>query len=316
MTIPLPTESHESGPVGHGPVAEAAPDEFAELLPQTRRALLHRLAVGQAEGRAPSLTGAVVRGGRVVWTGSQGSVEGEAPHDDVQYRIGSLTKTFVAVLVLRLRDEGLLRLEDPVGRHLDGSPVPEATIAQLLAHSSGLAAETRGPWWERTAGELRPEQADLFDERPQRLPAGRRHHYSNPGYALLGALVERLRGGSPWDEVLRNEVLEPLGMGRTTLRPERPHASGWAVHPWADAAAAGAGRGHRLDGPGGAVVVDAPGSVPVGGVSAAGRRTGARCVEPGRDADTGRAAGGERMGRGVRTGRSARTAGRPAAGRA
>ncbi|MGW7634309.1 serine hydrolase domain-containing protein [Streptomyces decoyicus] len=235
MTIPLPTESHESGPAGHGPAAGAAPDAFAELLPQTRRALLHRLAVGQAEGRAPSLTGAVVRGGRVVWTGSRGSVEGEAPHDDVQYRIGSLTKTFVAVLVLRLRDEGLLRLEDPVGRHLDGSPVPEATIAQLLAHSSGLAAETRGPWWERTAGELRPEQADLFDERPQRLPAGRRHHYSNPGYALLGALVERLRGGRPWDEVLRNEVLEPLGMGRTTLRPERPHARGWAVHPWADA---------------------------------------------------------------------------------
>ncbi|MFD3416988.1 serine hydrolase domain-containing protein [Streptomyces decoyicus] len=235
MTIPQPTESHESGPAGHGPQAGAAPDEFAELLPQTRRALLHRLAVGQAEGRAPSLTGAVVRGGRVVWTGARGSVEGEAPHEDVQYRIGSLTKTFVAVLVLRLRDEGLLRLEDPVGRHLDGSPVPDATIAQLLAHSSGLAAETRGPWWERTSGELRPEQADLFDERPQRLPAGRRHHYSNPGYALLGALVERLRGGTPWDEVLRNEVLKPLGMGRTTLRPERPHASGWAVHPWADA---------------------------------------------------------------------------------
>ncbi|MEV5122900.1 serine hydrolase domain-containing protein [Streptomyces decoyicus] len=235
MTIPQPTESHESGPAGHGPQAGAAPDEFAELLPQTRRALLHRLAVGQAEGRAPSLTGAVVRGGRVVWTGARGSVEGEAPHDDVQYRIGSLTKTFVAVLVLRLRDEGLLRLEDPVGRHLDGTPVPDATIAQLLAHSSGLAAETRGPWWERTSGELRPEQADLFDERPQRLPAGRRHHYSNPGYALLGALVERLRGGTPWDEVLRNEVLKPLGMGRTTLRPERPHTSGWAVHPWADA---------------------------------------------------------------------------------
>ncbi|MFC9235908.1 serine hydrolase domain-containing protein [Streptomyces decoyicus] len=235
MTIPQPTESHEPGPAGHGSEAGAAPDEFAELLPQTRRALLHRLAVGQAEGRAPSLTGAVVRGGRVVWTGARGSVEGEAPHGDVQYRIGSLTKTFVAVLVLRLRDEGLLRLADPVGRHLDGSPVPDATIAQLLAHSSGLAAETRGPWWERTPGELRPEQADLFDERPQRLPAGRRHHYSNPGYALLGALVERLRGGTPWDEVLRNEVLKPLGMGRTTLRPERPHASGWAVHPWADA---------------------------------------------------------------------------------
>ncbi|MGW2630277.1 serine hydrolase domain-containing protein [Streptomyces chattanoogensis] len=210
-------------------------EAYAELLPETRRALLRRLAVGQAEGRAPSMMGAVVRGGRAVWTGARTSVPGEVPHGDVQYRIGSLTKTFVAVMVLRLRDEGLLGLEEPVGRHLEGTPVPEATIAQLLAHTSGLAAEARGPWWERTSGELRPEPADLFGERPQRLPAGRRHHYSNPGYALLGALVERLRDGAPWDEILRREVLEPLGMARTTMRPEMPHAGGWAVHPWADA---------------------------------------------------------------------------------
>ncbi|MFB6440574.1 serine hydrolase domain-containing protein [Streptomyces sp. NPDC056411] len=206
----------------------------ADLLPQTRRALLHRLAAGQAEGRAPSMVGGVVREGRAVWTGARSAAEEEAAHADVQYRIGSLTKTFVAVLVMRLRDEGLLRLEDPLGTHLEGTPVPDATVAQLLAHSSGLAAEARGPWWERTPGGLRPEPADLFGESPQRLPAGRRHHYSNPGYALLGALVERLRGGMPWAEVLRREVLEPLGMHRTTLRPEPPHASGWAVHPWAD----------------------------------------------------------------------------------
>ncbi|MGA4877635.1 serine hydrolase domain-containing protein [Streptomyces lydicamycinicus] len=235
MTIAESTEFPPSEAVGREPGTAGAPDECAELLPQTRRALLHRLAVGQAEGRAPSMTGAVVRGGRAVWSGARGSVDGEVPHGDVQYRIGSLTKTFVAVLVLRLRDEGLLRLSDPVGAHLADTPVPDATIAQLLSHSAGLAAEPRGPWWERTSGELRPEPADLFDVRPQRHPAGRRHHYSNVGYALLGALVERLRGGLPWGEVLRREVLEPLGMSRTTLRAERPYASGWAVHPWADA---------------------------------------------------------------------------------
>ncbi|MFE1170919.1 serine hydrolase domain-containing protein [Streptomyces sp. NPDC058773] len=235
MTTAQSTDIPRPAPVGQGPGAAGTPDEFTELLPQTRRALLRRLAVGQAEGRAPSMTGAVVRDGWTVWTGARGTVEGELPHGDVQYRIGSLTKTFVAVLVLRLRDEGLLRLADPVGRHLEGTPVPDATIAQLLSHSAGLPAEPRGPWWERTTGALRPEPADLFDERPQRLPAGRRHHYSNLGYALLGALVERLRDGAPWDQVLRREVLEPLGMGRTTLRPEAPYAGGWAVHPWADA---------------------------------------------------------------------------------
>ncbi|GAA1392507.1 serine hydrolase domain-containing protein [Kitasatospora putterlickiae] len=205
-----------------------------ELLPTTRRALLHRLAVAQSEGRTPSTVAAVVRDGRLVWSGARSMIDGHAPTVDVQYRIGSITKTFVAVLVLRLRDEGLLDLADPVERHLPGTPADGATVAQLLSHSAGLASETPSPWWERTDGALRPALADVLErERPRRHPAGRLHHYSNPTYALLGALVERLRG-EPWGEVLRREVLEPLGMDRTTLLPEHPHAGGFAVHPWAD----------------------------------------------------------------------------------
>ena len=204
-----------------------------ELLPGTRRALLHRIAVAQAEGRAPSLVATVVRGGEPVWTGARTSVEGHGPDQNVQYRIGSITKTFTAVLVLRLRDEGLLDLADPLEKHLPGTGVGEATIAGLLAHTAGLAAETPGPWWERSPGSLRPELADVLGERPVLHPAGRRFHYSNPGYALLGALVEKLRG-APWEEVLRREVLEPLGLERTSARPQAPHAGGWAVHPWAD----------------------------------------------------------------------------------
>ncbi|WP_075779427.1 serine hydrolase domain-containing protein [Streptomyces acidiscabies] len=205
-----------------------------ELLPGTRRALLHPIAVAQAEGRTPSLVAAVVRGGRVVWEGSRTSVEGHGPDGNVQYRIGSITKTFTAVLVLRLRDEGLIDLGDPLEKHLAGTGVGEVTIAELLAHTGGLAAESPSPWWERTPGRLRPELADVLGERPSPHPAGRRFHYSNPGYTLLGALVEELRG-APWEEVLRREVLEPLGLTRTGARPEMPYAGGWAVHPWADA---------------------------------------------------------------------------------
>ncbi|MET9253661.1 serine hydrolase domain-containing protein [Streptomyces sp. NPDC003717] len=204
-----------------------------DLLPATRRALLHRIAVAQAEGRAPSLVAAVVRDGRAVWHGARTSVDGHGPDASVQYRIGSITKTFTAVLVLRLRDEGVLDLSDPLERHLPGTGVGEATIAGLLAHSGGLAAESPAPWWERTPGSLRPELADVLGGRPLLHPVGRRHHYSNPGYALLGALVEKLRG-APWEEVLRREVLEPLGLDATTVRPRAPHAGGWAVHPWAD----------------------------------------------------------------------------------
>jgi CubicO group peptidase (beta-lactamase class C family) len=204
-----------------------------ELLPGTRRALSHRLAVGQAQGRTPSLVGAVVRSGQVVWSDSRSMIEGHAPDGDVQYRIGSLTKTFVAVLVLRLRDGGRLSLGDALEQHLPGTSAGGATIAQLLSHTSGLAAETPEPWWERTPGSLRPALADVLNEPPFRHPAGRRFHYSNTGFALLGALVERLHG-EPWGDVLRREVLEPLGMARTTPLPQAPHAGGFAVHPWAD----------------------------------------------------------------------------------
>lgn len=211
-------------------------DELSEdlaLLPATRRALSHRIAVAQSEGRAPSVAAAVARGGAVVWEGSRTSVPGHGPDGNVQYRIGSISKTFTAVLVMRLRDEGLLDLADPLEKHVPGTGAGEVTIAQLLSHTGGLAAETPGEWWERTPGSTRPELADVLGGEPFRHVPGRRFHYSNPGYTLLGSVIEALRG-KPWEEVLRAEVLEPLGLDRTSATPEAPHAGGWAVHPWAD----------------------------------------------------------------------------------
>lgn len=204
-----------------------------ELLPTTRRALVHRIAVAQRDGRAPSVVAAVRRQGRTAWSGARTCVEGHAPDADTQYRIGSITKTFTAVLVLRLRDEGLIDLDDPLEKHLPGTGAGGATVYQLLGHTAGLGAETPAPWWERTPGSLRPELADVLGDRPQMHPAGHRHHYSNPGYTLLGSLVEAVRGVS-WEKALRREILEPLGMHRTTPGPVAPHAGGWAVHPWAD----------------------------------------------------------------------------------
>ena len=197
------------------------------LLPETERALIHRLATAQREGRAPSMAAAAERGGERVWSHAIETTT------DTQFRIGSLTKTFVAVLVMRLRDEGRLRLDDPLEQHLTDVPVRNVTIAQLLSHTAGLASETPGPWWERTPGDLRPELADIVGDDPMKHPAGSRFHYSNPGFGLLGGVVEQLRG-EPWPEVLQREVLDPLEMPRTSFLPREPYARGTAVHPWAD----------------------------------------------------------------------------------
>ncbi len=203
------------------------------LLPGTQRALLHRIAVEQAEHRVPSLVATVVRDGQPVWFASRGRVDGQAPNADTQYRVGSITKTFVAVLVMRLRDEGRLDLSDRVDTHLPGTSVGDRTIAQLLAHTGGLTAEPAGQWWERTAGGDWSTLAATMSADTVRHRAGRRFHYSNLGFGVLGELVARLRG-TGWTDAVRAEILDPLGLHRTTFRPAPPHATGWAVHPWAD----------------------------------------------------------------------------------
>ena len=104
-----------------------------------------RLEREQSERRLPSVVAGLVRDGELEWWGAAGGLDGDRPDLETQYRIGSITKTFVAVALLRLRDEGLLDLDDPVEAHVADAPVGRATLAQVLAHSSGLQAETDGP---------------------------------------------------------------------------------------------------------------------------------------------------------------------------
>jgi CubicO group peptidase (beta-lactamase class C family) len=205
---------------------------------RTKRLLDVRLARDQAGQRLPSVAACVARDGEVVWAGARGLVGGRAPDPNTQYRAGSITKTFVAAAVLSLRDAGMLSLSDPIGQYLDPAAAGSAaslTIGQLLSHASGLRAETAGPWWERTEGTSLPElAASSLGTGAARFRSGRRHHYSNVGFALLGAMLAA-QHGRPWYDVITSVLLQPLRMNRTTTRPQRPHATGYAVHPHADA---------------------------------------------------------------------------------
>ena len=206
------------------------------LQPSTTAHLDHVLARAQRAGRLPSVVAGLVRGGELVWTGAAGTVDGRAggvsADADTQYRMGSITKTFVAVGVLRLRDAGRLDLADRLGVHVPGSELDDVTVEQLLTHAGGVQAETDGPWWERTPGGDWSALASAPVGR--RFRAGRRFHYSNVGYAALGRLLE-VHHGTGWFDVVRDDLLRPLGMTRTTTRPSGAAAPGLAVHPFADA---------------------------------------------------------------------------------
>lgn len=207
------------------------------LLPTTERRLLEVVAARQASGRVPSLVAGVVRDGTLVWslgrgrsvTAPAGPGDGAAlPDADTQYKIGSVTKTMTAALVLLARERGEVALDDRLERFLPGGPYASATLRQLLSHAAGLTAEPHGSWWERSPG---VDGAALLAAHADAAPVhepGSRLHYSNLGYGLLGQVVERVTGQTWWD-ALRSQVLDPLGMTRTTYAHQRPHAAGFAV---------------------------------------------------------------------------------------
>lgn len=203
------------------------------LLPETAAHLDALVATAQTRGRVPTLVAGVVRDGQLVHVAASPEPDPMRSPGDVQFRIGSITKTMTATLVLGLRDEGRLALDDLLYRHLPGTPVGGITLRQLLGHNSGLQREPDGAWWERTAGaDLDTFLAELTPDKVA-YPPQRGYHYSNLAYGLLGAVVQRLSGES-WPDLLGKRVLEPLGMTRTTYDPVQPYAPGYVVHPWHD----------------------------------------------------------------------------------
>jgi D-alanyl-D-alanine carboxypeptidase len=174
----------------------------------------------------------VVRDGELVWSGGYGDLGGVADITDRQYRIGSITKTFTAVLVLQLVRDGRLDLAQPASDVLGDVGYADRSVRSLLSHSSGMQAEPKGSWWERSEGVGWDALVTANDGSDRVFPAGQQYHYSNLGFALLGEVAARLHGTS-WFEAVRARILEPLDLHRTSYLPEEPAAPGWSVDPYA-----------------------------------------------------------------------------------
>jgi CubicO group peptidase (beta-lactamase class C family) len=209
-------------------VRSSGPDALAAALDE-------RLRAAQRDERLPSVAAAVFRRGDVLWSRALGVAEvatGEAATVAHAYRIGSITKTFTAVCVLQLREEGKLELDAPLRAYLPEAPVGP-TVRHALAHLTGLQREPPGEIWETMRPPTREELVAGLEDAELVLAPGQRWHYSNLAYGLLGEVVARLAGGS-FPEALSTRVLDPLGLERTRLTPEPPVASGYFVEPWSD----------------------------------------------------------------------------------
>jgi CubicO group peptidase (beta-lactamase class C family) len=189
----------------------------------------------QRNGRVPALSAALYRADRPPWAYQVGtSGRPDAPLDaGTRFRIGSITKTFTAVLALQCRDDGLLELDDPISAHLSVPAHGDLTVRRLLSHTSGLQREPFGDLWDTlTSPSDEALVADL--RRVERVLApARRYHYSNLGYGLLGAVVARARGGT-WAEVLAERILGPLGLSSIGVEPGPADAVGYLVDEYSD----------------------------------------------------------------------------------
>ena len=209
------------------------------MLEQTRMSLLRRVHDAQREWRAPAIAVRVLREGESVLDVCLGDASGDGgglPPEpaSTQFRIGSITKTFTAVLVMRAWERGELDLDAPISLVLPELNGTTLTARALLSHGSGLQREPVGDiWWTLAMpGDVTSLLAGL-DQATQVLKPWQRWHYSNLGYAVLGEVVARLAGVS-WQELLQRDLLTPLGLSHISVAPSEQSARGCFVHPFAD----------------------------------------------------------------------------------
>lgn len=168
---------------------------------------------------APGLAVFIAKGDHVLYRAARGraDIELDAPASpDHVFQIASITKIYTAATIVKLADAGALSLDDPLSKHLDGFPhAGRVTLRQLLNHTAGVSDIVRSPQpgFSRRDVDTETRIADIRD-RPLDFEPGTRWAYSNSGYVLLGAVIEKITGES-WHAAVRSQLLQPLGLTRT-----------------------------------------------------------------------------------------------------
>jgi CubicO group peptidase (beta-lactamase class C family) len=188
-----------------------------------------------AESHAPGASFAVIRGNDTLAFGGYGlaNVElGRAPTAATIYEIGSNTKQFTSAAIMRLVEQGRVKLDDDLSKYVPQFPLQgkHVSIRQLLTHTSGIHDYTSSPEWQKTwNAPLSPDAiiklvaADTFDFAP-----GTAYRYDNTGYVLLGMVIEKATG-QKYADYLDAQFFKPLGLRQTSYCPSKTSDPAFAL---------------------------------------------------------------------------------------
>ena len=167
--------------------------------------------------RVPGLSLAVIKDGTVVKVAGYGFADRDKripAQPDTVYKIGSVSKQFIATAVMLLVQDGRLTLDDPIGRYLKDPPASWSpiTIRHALTHTAGLVRES--PAFAPTRIQSDADVIAAAYPLPLRFAPGQKWEYSNVGYFILADVI-RVVSGRPWPEFLRDRVFAPVEMRST-----------------------------------------------------------------------------------------------------
>jgi CubicO group peptidase (beta-lactamase class C family) len=162
----------------------------------------------------PGLAFALIADGKIVRTGAHGLADVKRATTSTPqtiYKIGSVSKQFIATAIMLLVQDGRLDVDDPVSRHLEATPPAwgAITVRHLLTHTAGLIRES--PAFDPMKATLDAEIIKAVYPLPLRFPPGSKWEYSNVGYYALAEIVTRV-SGRPWTDFLQARVFGPAGM--------------------------------------------------------------------------------------------------------
>jgi len=144
---------------------------------------------------------------------------------DTVYRLGSITKQFTSTMIMQLRQEGKLKLDDSITVYMDGIPPnwSAVTVRQLLNHTSGIPSYTNNLDVMLRQSKLGTKPEGILKSvltQPLEFAPGSKWSYNNTGYVMLGMIIEKL-DGRPFAASLESRITKPLGMNQTYFTSER-----------------------------------------------------------------------------------------------